>query len=303
MKVLITGSNGQVGSCLVKQLQSCPEIEFLAVDRNELDITSEQEVINTVNDFMPNIIINAAAHTAVDKAENEVELSYAINRDGPKYLAQAAKRVGAAILHISTDYVFAGDKQGLYSESDTVNPQGVYGESKLAGENAVINACPRHIILRTAWVFGEDGNNFVKTMLRLAQQRDSLGIVADQFGGPTYAGDIAAALITIAKNIIAKGDGFDSAKYGIYHFSGLPHTSWYGFAQMIFDKAVELNILSKAPMVKGISTGDYPTAAKRPTNSKLDGNKIKLNFDIDQPLWGESLELFFTQIKRESVDE
>ena len=289
VKVLITGSNGQVGSCLVKQLQSCPEIEFLAVDRDKLDITSEQEVIKTVLDFSPNIIINAAAHTAVDKAEDEVELSYAINRDGPKYLAQAAEQVGAAILHISTDYVFAGDKQGLYSESDTVNPQGVYGKSKLAGEEAVINACSRHIILRTAWVFGEDGNNFVKTMFRLGQQRDSLGIVADQFGGPTYAGDIAAALIKIAKIITETKNAFNSNNYGIYHFSGMPHVSWCEFAQAIFDKAVEQNVLVKSPDVKGIKTEEYPTPAKRPVNSKLNTKKITTVFHIPASDWQSAL--------------
>ncbi len=289
MKVLITGSNGQVGSCLVKQLQSCPEIEFLAVDRDELDITSEQEVINTVNDFLPNIIINAAAHTAVDKAEDEVELSYAINCDGPKYLAQAAEQIGAAILHISTDYVFAGDKEGLYSESNTVNPQGVYGESKLAGEKAVIYACSRHIILRTAWVFGEDGNNFVKTMLRLAQQRDSLGIVADQFGGPTYAGDIAAALIKIAKAITNSKNKFNSDNYGIYHFSGMPHVNWCEFAQVIFDKAVEQKVLVKSPDVKRIKTEQYPTPAKRPANSKLNTKKITTIFNIPASDWQSEL--------------
>ena len=289
MKVLITGSNGQVGSCLVKQLQSCPEIEFLAVDRNKLDITSEQDVIKTVNDFLPTIIINAAAHTAVDKAEDEVELSYAINRDGPKYLAQAAEEVGAVILHISTDYVFFGDKQGLYSESDSVNPQGVYGESKLAGEEAVINACSRHIILRTAWVFGEDGNNFIKTMLRLAQQRDSLGIVADQFGGPTYAGDIAAALIKIAKTITDSKNTFNINDYGVYHFSGMPHVSWCEFAQVIFDKAVEQKVLAKSPDVRGIKTEDYPTAAKRPANSKLNTQKITTVFNIQASNWQSAL--------------
>ncbi|WP_256384177.1 dTDP-4-dehydrorhamnose reductase [Photobacterium toruni] len=289
VKVLITGSNGQVGSCLVKQLQSCPEIEFLAVDRNELDITSEHDVIKTINDFLPTIIINAAAHTAVDKAEDEVELSYAINRDGPKYLAQAAEKVGAAILHISTDYVFAGDKQDLYSESDPVNPQGVYGESKLAGEEAVINACSRHIILRTAWVFGEEGNNFVKTMLRLAQQRDLLGIVADQFGGPTYAGDIAAALIQIAKTITDSKNTFNTENYGIYHFSGMPYVSWCEFAQVIFDKAVEQKVLVKSPDIKGIKTEEYPTPAKRPANSKLNTQKITTVFNISASDWQSSL--------------
>ena len=289
VKVLITGSNGQVGSCLVKQLQSCPYIECLAVDRDKLDITSEQEVIKTVLDFSPNIIINAAAHTAVDKAEDEVELSYAINRDGPQYLAQAAELINAAILHISTDYVFAGDKEGLYSESDTVNPQGVYGESKLAGEEAVINACSRHIILRTAWVFGKGGNNFVKTMLRLGQQRDSLGIVADQFGGPTYAGDIAAALIKIAKTITDTKNTFNPNNYGIYHFSGMPHVSWYEFAQIIFDKAAEQKVLVKSPYVKGIKTEEYPTPAKRPENSKLNTKKITTIFNIPASDWQSAL--------------
>lgn len=289
MKVLITGSNGQVGSCLVKQLQTCTNTEILAVDRTELDITSKSDVIQIVGAFKPNIIINAAAHTAVDKAESEIDLSYAINCDGPLYLAQAAENIGAALLHISTDYVFDGDKEGIYSETNIVNPKSVYGATKLAGEKAVIEACSRAIILRTAWVFGEEGNNFVKTMLRLGQQRDELGIVADQFGGPTYAGDIAAALIDIAKAINIQGESFDSVKYGIYHFSGLPHTSWYGFAQTIFDKAVEQGLLKKGPLVKGIKTSDYPTLAKRPANSKLDTKKITEAFGIQASDWQRAL--------------
>ncbi|EAR56462.1 dTDP-4-dehydrorhamnose reductase [Photobacterium sp. SKA34] len=289
MKVLITGSNGQVGSCLVKQLQNCTNTEILAVDRTELDITSKSDVIKIVDEFKPNIIINAAAHTAVDKAETEIELSFSINRDGPLYLAQAAENIGAALLHISTDYVFAGDKEGTYSETDTVDPQGVYGTSKLAGEIAVLEACSRTIILRTAWVFGEKGNNFVKTMLRLAQQRNELSIVDDQFGGPTYAGDIAGALIIIAKNIMIQGADFDSSKYGIYHFSGFPHTSWCGFAQKIFNKAVEQGVLNKAPLVKGINTADYPTPAKRPANSKLDTKKIIEIFSVQVSDWERAL--------------
>ncbi|HIF9170562.1 TPA: dTDP-4-dehydrorhamnose reductase [Photobacterium damselae] len=285
MKVLITGSHGQVGSCLVEHLKAFPNTEILAVDRNELDITSQSDVIKTVNEFKPHIIINAAAHTSVDKAETEVDLSYAINRDGPLYLAQAAENVGAALLHISTDYVFSGDKDGMYVETDTVDPQGVYGKSKLAGEQAVLHNCSRSIILRTAWVFGEEGNNFVKTMLLLAQQRDELGIVADQFGGPTYAGDIATALITIARTIIAEGSNFESSKYGIYHYSGLPHTSWCDFALTIFDKAVEQKVLNKVPIVNGIKTEDYPTQAKRPVNSKLNTQKITETFDIQASNW------------------
>ncbi|PST85867.1 dTDP-4-dehydrorhamnose reductase [Photobacterium sp. NCIMB 13483] len=289
MKVLITGCNGQVGSCLVKLLQNNQNVEISAVDREELDITQQDAVSHYVSSFQPNVIINAAAHTAVDKAEQESELSYAINRDGPKYLAQAANDIGALMLHISTDYVFDGTKDTTYVETDLVNPQSVYGITKLAGEEAVAAACPRHVILRTAWVFSEYGNNFVKTMLRLVKQRDSLGIVDDQFGGPTYAGDIAAALIKIAQEITDSNKSFDTENYGIYHFSGLPHVSWCKFAQVIFDKAVAQGVLTKLPDVKGIKTNEYPTAAKRPANSMLNTNKISTIFNIPASNWQAAL--------------
>lgn len=289
MKILVTGSNGQVGSCLVKQLTGLPEIESLAVDRTQLDITDRDAVNKLVNEFKPDAIINAAAHTAVDKAEQEVELSYAINRDGPKYLAQAAHAVGATILHVSTDYVFAGDKNGEYVETDEVASQGVYGQSKLAGELAVAEACPRHIILRTAWVFCETGNNFVKTMLRLAQTRDELGVVADQFGGPTYAGDIAATLLTMAQSL--HNGNHD---YGIYHFAGLPHVCWHQFATKIFNEANKQGILinnglKKSMRVNAITTEQYPTPAKRPANSKLDCRKIEQTFGIKPSYWQAAL--------------
>lgn len=284
MKILVTGSNGQVGSCLVKQLTELSEIECLAVDRDQLDITDRDAVNKLVNDFKPDAIINAAAHTAVDKAEQEVELSYAINRYGPEYLAQAANSVGASILHISTDYVFAGDKEGAYVETDAVAPQGVYGHSKLAGELAVAAACPRHIILRTAWVFCETGNNFVKTMLRLAQTRDELGVVADQIGGPTYAGDIAHALIEIAKALHA-----GNTYFGIYHFAGKPHVSWYQFACKIFKQAKAQKLFSKDIQVNAITSDQYPTPAKRPANSKLDCQKIEQAFGIKSSDWQVAL--------------
>ena len=284
MRILITGSHGQVGTCLVNQLATT-EHDVLAMDRDTLDITDAQQVMHTVRDYRPDVIINAAAHTAVDKAESERELSFAINRDGPKNLALAAQDVNAAILHISTDYVFAGNKDGIYAESDVTDPQGVYGASKLEGELAVIYACDKHIILRTAWVFGEHGNNFVKTMLRLAQTRDSLGVVGDQFGGPTYAGDIAAALITMAIAIVEQGN----TDFGIYHFAGLPHVSWAQFAQTIFDKAQEQAVLSSKPMVNAITTADYPTPAKRPANSRLDTQKITHTFGIAACDWQAAL--------------
>lgn len=285
-KIMITGAKGQVGFCLTQQASKLGW-DVLVVDRDELDITDKNAVDLLVKQFRPDVIINAAAHTAVDKAETEIEASYAINRDGSQYLAQAAASVGAAILHISTDYVFAGDKEGVYSEADLVAPQSVYGASKLAGEKAVIAANPKHIILRTAWVFGEHGNNFVKTMLRLGSQRDQLGIVADQFGGPTYAGDLSAALLHIADIAVSKPE---KVKWGIYHFAGEPHVSWYQFAQLIFGSAVAQQLLVKSPQLNELTTADYPTPAKRPANSRLDCCKIFNEFGIQPSDWQKALE-------------
>lgn len=248
MRVLVTGCKGQVGHCLIEKLGNTSNVTLLAVDREDLDITDQEAVFKVVKEFKPTIIINAAAHTAVDRAETEVELSYAINRDGPKFLAEAAQETGAAILHISTDYVFEGNKDCEYLEIDATNPQSVYGASKLAGEQAVAEACEKHIILRTSWVFGEHGNNFVKTMLRLGGDRYELSIVGDQFGSPTYAGDIANVLIDIAKRIFKK----QPIEYGVYHYSGLPHVSWFEFAEAIFDSAFTHGVIKKKPNLKNI---------------------------------------------------
>lgn len=283
MKVLITGCNGQVGYCLTERLKT--QAEVLALDYEGLDITNREAVLNTVAEFKPNYIINAAAHTAVDRAEQEVELSYAINRDGPLYLAQATKECGAVMLHISTDYVFDGTGEQPYQESDSTGPQGVYGQSKLAGEQAVADACPQHLILRTAWVFGEHGNNFVKTMLRLAQSRDELSIVGDQFGGPTYAGDIADALIAMVQ-FIEQGK---QPQWGIYHFSGMPYASWFDFASAIFLAAEQHKVVAKQPQLSSIPTSAYPTPAKRPANSRLDCSKIENQFGIKPSDWQAAL--------------
>jgi dTDP-4-dehydrorhamnose reductase len=281
MKILVTGANGQVGHCLQQQLSES-NWEFVALTRAELDISDAHAVENTVQQIRPDIIINAAAYTAVDKAEQERELAFAINRDGPANLARAAKQINAAIFHISTDYVFAGDATGTYSEDEPTAPQGIYGQSKLEGEQAVAAANDKHIILRTAWVFGEHGNNFVKTMIRLGANRDALGIVADQEGGPTYAGDIARALITIAQQYAAE----KNIAWGIYHYSGLPHISWFGFAQHIFAEVDQAKLYAKnIPQLNAITTADYPTPAKRPANSKLDCNKIQRAFGIAASNW------------------
>lgn len=285
MKILVTGANGQVGYCLQQQLRE-QGWDFVALTRTELDISDSVAVNSAVAQYQPDIIINAAAYTAVDKAEQEQALAYAINRDGPANLARAAKDNGAAILHISTDYVFAGDATGTYSENDPTAPQGAYGKSKLEGEEAVATINDKHIILRTAWVFGEHGNNFVKTMIRLGNSRDTLGIVADQEGGPTYAGDIASALLSIAKHY-ATGN---MTPWGTYHYAGLPHISWFGFAQHIFAQVEKAALYNKAiPQLNAITTADYPTPAKRPANSKLDCSKLENAFGIAPSDWQSAL--------------
>ncbi|MCG3748313.1 MULTISPECIES: dTDP-4-dehydrorhamnose reductase [Vibrio] len=284
MRVLITGCNGQVGHCLTERLKN--KAEILAHDYEGLDITDPVAVSKTVADFKPDYIINAAAHTAVDRAEQEVELSNAINRDGPQYLAQAAENCGAVMLHISTDYVFDGEGDKPYLESDQTDPQGVYGQSKLAGEIAVAKSCKKHLILRTAWVFGEHGNNFVKTMLRLVPTRDDLNIVGDQFGGPTYAGDIADALIAMV-GYIEQGQ---RPEWGVYHFTGMPYASWFEFATKIFQLAESKGVLAKQPKISSIPTSAYPTPAKRPANSRLDCRKIENQFGIKPSDWNSALE-------------
>ncbi|MFA0437773.1 dTDP-4-dehydrorhamnose reductase [Vibrio breoganii] len=283
MRVLVTGSKGQVGRCLVEQLQN--NVELLAVDRYELDITNRDAVFRKIAEFKPDFVINAAAHTAVDKAEEQVDASYAVNRDGAKYLAEASKSVGGSILHISTDYVFSGNKLGDYVETDETGPLGIYGKSKLAGELAVASANCNHIILRTAWVFCEYGNNFVKTMLRLAKDRDQLDIVGDQIGGPTYARDIAKALILIMNELHGKKS---DTRYGIYHFSGTPHVSWCEFAEMVFVQGLAKGLI-EAPEVIPIPTHMYPTLAPRPTNSKMNCQKIKNAFDIEASDWQSAI--------------
>ncbi|WP_345864916.1 dTDP-4-dehydrorhamnose reductase [Shewanella algae] len=283
MKVLITGCGGQVGQSLTERLTK--QAAVLALDYERLDITDRNAVLNTVAAFQPNYIINAAAHTAVDRAEQEVELSYAINRDGPSYLAEAAKEYGAVMLHISTDYVFDGMGDKPYQESDATGPQSIYGKSKLAGEQAVAAHCPQHLILRTAWVFGEHGNNFVKTMLRLAQGRDELNVVGDQFGGPTYAGDIADALISMVRYL----EQGKQAKWGVYHFSGMPYASWFDFANAIFQAAEKHDVLTKQPKLSAIPSSAYPTPAKRPANSRLDCSKIENQFGIKPSDWNAAL--------------
>ncbi len=286
MNVVVTGSNGQVGYCLVNRLKGLPDVNLIALDRAELDISDEKAVKNIIEQLKPDVIINAAAYTAVDLAESNQQECFAINADGPKYLSIAADRIGALLLHISTDYVFNGEASHPYDEMAEASPVSVYGQSKLAGELAIKDFCSRYAILRTAWVFGEHGNNFVKTMLRLAQNRPELSVVGDQFGGPTYAGDIADALIQM---MVKMTQNTNSDLTGVYHFSGQPYVSWYQFATEIFDASEKHGLIAKKPTVNCIVSSEYPTAAPRPKNSKLSCEKITTHFGIAVSDWKKQM--------------
>jgi len=280
VRVLVTGANGQVGTELILEGEK-RGLQMLATGRVGLDITQQAAVSNFFKTQQPDVVINAAAYTAVDKAESEPELVYAINHDGTANLARACADNGIPLMHISTDYVFDGNKKGAYTETDTPNPQCVYGKSKLEGERAIESILEQYLILRVSWVFGANGNNFVKTMLRLGKERDIIKVVADQHGGPTWAGDIAATLLNLKQRW---SDG-ETISWGTYHYSGQPATTWHGFAEAIFEQAEELGMIGNSPRVESITTADYPTRAQRPLNSKLDCHKIAGELAIPQSDW------------------
>ena len=282
MKILVTGANGQVGQeFILGDLADRYNVEIIGYDKSSLNIADLTSVQTVLNKEKPDVVINTAAYTAVDKAEDDVELAYKVNEVGPKNLAEVCNSLQIPIIHISTDYVFDGEKDSPYQESDLPNPTGIYGKSKLAGEIAIQQANPMHYIVRVAWVFGAYGNNFIKTMLRVGEQRSELSVVNDQYGGPTWAQDIAETLIKIA--VKAKAD--TSADYGIYHYTGAPKTTWHNFALDIFEQAYNQQQISTKPKVLAISTQEYPTPAKRPNNSVLNCSKIKQNFNIEQSNW------------------
>ncbi|WP_417778265.1 dTDP-4-dehydrorhamnose reductase [Stutzerimonas xanthomarina] len=291
MRVLIAGAAGQVGQEL---LRLAPErADIVAMDRTSLDIADASQVAAVIARVKPELIFNAAAYTAVDKAESERNLVWAVNCDGVANLATAAQQAGIPLLHISTDYVFDGTGQQPYSETSATGPTGVYGASKLAGEQALVRQCTRHIILRTSWVFGAQGNNFVKTMLRLGGGRDKLGVVADQRGCPTSAASIADTLWSLAKQFETQG----TLKWGTYHFSNAPACSWHEFAVAIFDQGLGADLLDRVPAVDAIATRDYPTPACRPAWSVLDCSKLKAAYGITQPDWRNELGKMLAQLK------
>jgi dTDP-4-dehydrorhamnose reductase len=281
MKLLVLGAAGQVGRELCRR--PWPTGYTLAAhDRDRIDITRRDAVSAAVEREQPDLIINAAAYTAVDRAETEPEAAWAVNCTGPANLAAACRDAAIPLIHLSTDYVFDGTKAGAYREDDPVNPLGVYGMSKEAGDRAVRAALREHVILRTAWVYSAHGHNFVKTMLRLAGEHRALRVVADQKGSPTAAGDIAAAIGAIVQQLAA-----GRARWGTYNFTGAGAVTWHGFAEAILELAAPWR--GPPPPVEAIATADYPTPARRPANSVLDCARIGEAFGIVPRPWREAL--------------
>ncbi|BBM00394.1 dTDP-4-dehydrorhamnose reductase [Microbulbifer sp. GL-2] len=286
MRILVTGKNGQLASELQQQ---CPvEYELVPLAKDELDISNKAEVMNIVERIRPDVIINSAAYTGVDKAEQERDTAFAVNTLGAENLAFACKHFNVRLLHVSTDFVFDGAKSSPYLVSDAVSPVGIYGASKAEAETAIRNILPEAIILRTSWVYAAHGNNFSNTMLRLMSERDQLGIVADQIGTPTWTGTIAEVLFTL----VGKQE-----VYGIYHCTDLGVASWYDFAVAIFEEGKEVGLIpaEKGLVIKAITTKDYPTPAKRPAYSVLDKTRLVEELGIELRHWRASLRLAFSR--------
>lgn len=295
MRVLLLGANGQVGSVLSRKLPNLGEVK--ACGRKEVDLTNKSSITKTIDEFNPDVIVNAAAYTVVDKAEGERELAFKINADAVGILAHEASKRNIWLIHYSTDYVFDGTKAGRYSESDTPNPINVYGESKLAGEQVIGASGCKHLVFRTTWVIGVDGHNFAKTILRLAKERDSLRVINDQFGVPTAPALIARATTSAIESMAME-------KYwpsGIYHLTPHGETTWHGIAQTVIqiakDMGVPLAIEENA--LHAITTAEYPTAAKRPANSLLDTSKLEKRLNFDLPNW----KVDFSAVAEEIIKE
>jgi dTDP-4-dehydrorhamnose reductase len=295
-KILLTGVNGQVGHALKTKLaeyEGLSQFEIVALSREQLDLTKAHDIKRIVRDIKPSLIINPAAYTAVDKAESEPELAYAINATAAQILAEEAARLNAALIHFSTDYVYDGTKPSAYLEADETNPVSVYGKSKLAGEAAIRAVALPHLILRTSWVYGAYGKNFLKTILRLGAERDSLRIVGDQFGAPTSSESIAESVVQLVQSWQPQQQN----QTGIYHLTNVGETSWHGFSCEIVNEYNRLSADKNWPALKvhvgniaAITTAEYPTPAARPENSRLDNTKLKNTFNIALPSWQAGLQ-------------
>ena len=293
--ILLTGVNGQVGYELQRSLSSLGKVH--ALDRSQLDLSNPDNIRQVVQSIKPDLIVNPAAYTAVDKAESEPELANAINAIAPRILAEEAQKLGIAMVHYSTDYVYDGTKQSPYIETDATNPLSIYGKTKLAGEDAILATGVPHLILRTSWVYGARGKNFMNTIIRLASERESLSIVADQFGAPTSSRGIAVATVNALAN-------WSDDKSGIYHLTCGGSTSWHGFTQAIVEEYELLRESRNWPALKAsvgnilpITTADYPTPAARPANSTLNCNKLSTTFRLDLPDWRMALEQVMAELE------
>lgn len=291
--MVVTGREGQVVRSLIERAADS-RFDVIPLGRPELDLSdSSGSIASAIIAERPEVIVSAAAYTQVDKAENEPDLAFLLNATGPQALAEAASRLDVPLIHLSTDYVFDGAKSSPYVEDDPTDPQGVYGASKLRGEEAVLAGQPNSAILRTAWVYSPFGSNFVKTMLRLAREREDVGVVADQRGNPTNALDIADGIIAVAENLIGNPD---RSLRGIFHMSSNGQASWAEFAETIFAASAELGGPSAA--VRHITTADYPTPARRPANSRLDCSKLARTHGVRLPDWRQSATQVVTRLVR-----
>lgn len=284
--VLVTGGNGQLGQAIRQQTKEYPLYNFHFTDVNTLDICDEKAVKAFIQENKINYVLNCAAYTAVDKAEQEEKQAFQVNRDAVRIIGQAANEAKAKVIHISTDYVFNGMGCSPYVENDISAPVSVYGRTKLAGEQVLQDVCPNSVIIRTAWLYSEFGNNFVKTMLRLGKEREELGVVFDQVGTPTYAVDLASSILAILK-----ADSKGAFTPGIYHYSNEGVCSWYDFALKI------MNLAGLNCRVSPIETKDYPTPAVRPSFSVLNKAKIKKTYNVTIPHWEESLRVVIEKLK------
>ena len=293
MKLLLTGRNGQVGFELQRALAVLGEV--VAIDAGDCDLADEAAIRRAMRDIRPDVIVNAAAYTAVDQAESEPALAQAINARAPGVLAEEAQALGALLVHYSTDYVFDGTKNAAYLESDAPNPTSVYGATKLAGERAIAAVCSRHLILRTSWVVGAHGSNFAKTMLRLALERDALSVVADQFGAPTSASLLADLTAHLVRQARREPDAFP---YGLYHAVAAGETNWHAYACHVIERARAAGkpIRVAPEAIKAITTSEYLTPAKRPANSRLDTCLLRDTFGLSLPDWTVDVDHILQQI-------
>ncbi len=294
MKLLLTGCNGQLGFELQRSL--APLAEVVAIGSADCDLSDEAALRSLIQKIKPDGIINPAAYTAVDKAETDTEQARKVNADAPRIMGEEASKLGAFVIHFSTDYVFEGVGEQFYKESDATNPQNVYGLTKRDGERALQQSCPQSLIMRTSWVVGAHGGNFAKTMLRLAAERESLSVVADQYGAPTSAALLADVTAQLVGRI--KQQGLQGFPFGLYHVVASGVTNWHAYAQFVIAEAIKAGKAMKVQpeTIKPIATSDYPVPAKRPANSRLDTSLFQRTFNLQLPHWEHGVSHVLKQI-------